>query len=210
MAVTDSYATAAEYRARVNKTDTGDDTAILAQATAVSRYIDNKLRRFFTQDATATPRYYEGFQEKRIQVDDIASTTNLAVKIDLDGDYAFTTSNETLTLNDHFFLWPYNAAKGSEAWPWTHLEVVSNNAIFTVWPKQARAVEVTAIFGWPAVPAAIKEATVSLTRYMRDLQEAGTTLAIQEIDFAVQQSPMMQKLMTDLWMVYGRKILTFG
>src|SRR3990167_5079751 len=110
MAVTDAYATAAEYRERTTKSDASDDDTILAQLKAVSRWLDRRLRRFFTQDAAVVARIYNGNGEQILWLpDDIATATGLIVKVDLNGDYDFSDSGETLSINTDFWLGPYNA-----------------------------------------------------------------------------------------------------
>src|SRR3990167_8868516 len=134
MAIGDAYSTAADYRARVTKTDTGDDALILALLTGVSRLIDRECERHFTKDAAAVVRLFHGNGCARLPVDDIASPTGLIVKVDLDGDYAFTGADETLTIGTHFWTNPPNADKEAEAAPWTELEVVPDNAVLSIWP----------------------------------------------------------------------------
>lgn len=216
MAISDAYATAVEYRARAGKTDTGDDATILAQLTAVSRYIERELGRFFNQDAAVVTRYYNGNGQQRLYVDEIATTTGLVVKIDLDEDYVFTGANEILTIVTHFWVGPYNAALGPEARPYTFLEIVPGNGVFSEWPirrraaeviDQPRSVEVTAKFGWPAVPAAIRELTIAITRQLRDMEEAGFTLTMQNIDAMVRLAPSASVLLRDIARQYGRVVL---
>lgn len=206
--VIDPYFTAAEYRDRVGKTDAGADATILLQATAVSRYLDRRLHRFFTQDAAVVVRTFDGNGETVLWLPaDIASTTGLIVKVDLNEDYDFGEANETLTINTHFWVGPSDADKGPEPRPFEYLEVVPNNGVFDVWPEQLRAVQVTAKFGWPAVPNAIKEVTISVTRQLRDILESGVTMTMQNIDAAVQSSPSTMALILDIERMYSRPLM---
>lgn len=207
MAVTDAYATAAEYRSRTTKSDTGNDADILAQLTAISRVIDRECGRFFGVDAAVVTRTYDGNGAGILWLPhDISTTTGLIVKVDLNADYDFDDTNETLTLDTHFWVGPENADKGPELWPWQFLEVVPTNSVLSCWPKQKRSVQVTAKFGWPAVPAAIKEATVAITRSLRDMQEAGYTLTLQDIDAAIRLSPEASVILRDMKGAYARKV----
>ena len=86
VAVNDVYVSVAEYKDRVGKSATGDDEEILAQLTAVSRYLDKRLRRFFTKDVAVVTRIFDGNGELRLWLPDIATSTDLVVKVDLDGD----------------------------------------------------------------------------------------------------------------------------
>lgn len=203
MAVIDAYATAVEYRGRVTKSDTGDDATILAQLTAISRLIDQRCRRFFTQDTILAARVFDGNGKARVWIDDIATATGLIVKADLNGDYDYADSNETLTLNTDFWLGPDNTNFGAEVRPWTFIELIPTSAKATTFPLQRKAVEITATWGWPAIPGAIKEATISITRELRDIQEAGATLSLENIDAALQMAPVSHTILMDIVRRYG-------
>src|SRR3990172_7553843 len=125
-AVTDAYATPAEYRARTDKSDLGEDTEIDGQLSAVSRFLDKRMRRFFNQDAAVVTRTYDGNGRAKLWLpDDIATATGLVVMADLDGDYDF--SDETaLVLNTDFWLGDYDADKGSEPRPFEWLGIHPN------------------------------------------------------------------------------------
>jgi len=203
--VGDAYATAEEFRQRTSKGDATEDDVILSQLTTVSRFLDLRLRRFFTQDAVAVVRTFDGNGDVLLWLPaDIATTTGLIVKVDLNEDYDVTDAGETLTINTHFWVGPADADKGPEPRPYECLEVVPNNGLFDVWPDQKRAVQVTAKFGWSAVPGGIKERTIDLTRQMRDVLEAGATLTIQSIDTALTVSPQLKLLLWDIERQYAR------
>ncbi len=207
MAVTDAYATAAEYRTRTTKNDTGDDATILTQLTAVSRLLDKECGRFFNQDAAVVARIFDGNGLGRLYIDDVATLTGLVVKVDLNADYDYADTDETLTKDTHYWIGPANAARGSEPRPYRILEIVPSNGRLTRWPEQLRAVEVTAQFGWPAVPGAIKEATIFITRELRDMQEAGATFQLQDIENAIRLSPQAFSLMQRIKREYGQPVL---
>jgi len=164
MAITDSYCTAVEYRARTTKTDSGDDATILAQLTAASRLLDRECERFFGIDASVVARLYTGNGLTRLYVDDLATLTGLVVKADLNGDYDYADSNETLTIGTHFWAGPSNSGLGSEPEPWRYLDIVPGNAVLRVWPSQLRAVEVTAKFGWHPRGGCVDNAAVARRR----------------------------------------------
>lgn len=198
MAVTDAYATVAEFRSRVESSSGDDDAEIEAQLRAASRFIDRLCGRYFTRDAAVVTRTYDGRRSIAIynrlfeediprgrtvfRIDDLASTTGLIVRVDLNEDY---TCEQVLTLNTHFWVGPPNATAGSEPRPYRYLEIVPNNGVLDTWPDGRRGIQVTGLWGWPSVPDAIREATVQITRAMRDLQEAGMTQALAGIDTAM-------------------------
>lgn len=147
-------------------------------------------------------RVYDGNGKARVWLpDDIATTTGLLVKADLNGDYDYTDSDETLTVDTHFWAGPWNSAPTR---PYEFLELIPTNSVATSWPNQRRAIQVTAKFGWPTVPVAIKELTIALTRYLRDIQESGVTFSIQAIDSAVQESREMSFFLKNIERQYAR------
>ena len=204
MAVDDAYISAEDFRARVSKTIATDDLLLGDILKGVSRLLDRECGdRFFGKDAEAVTRHYDGNGLARLYIDDIASVADLIVKVDLDGDYAYDGGDETLTKDTHFWLGPPNAALGSEAKPYRYLEIVPSNGRLSVWPAQVRAVQVTAIFGWPAVPEAIIDAVVMMAREITDLEEAGMTAALQNIDTAVNLSPVAFSIVQRIKREYG-------
>ena len=163
MAVTDSLITAAEYRAIAEKSDTSDDADVLLDATAISRYIEGRLGRFFTGDAGDVTRVYTvPVLGQRLYVDDLAADPT-TIKIDEDHDGSFT--DETALAAADYELHPINAALGPEVWPYTSI-------VLTDWGTKGsfakgQRVEVVGTFGWPAVPQAVKQATAHLTAILR-------------------------------------------
>lgn len=199
MPVSDSYATAAQYRAILGKTDTSEDAEILDDLTAVSRYMDGKLGRFFTKDAAAVKRVYvPSAASDTLWVDDLAAApTSIKVDEDLDGSFA----DETAYAGTDYELRPLNAADGPETWPYTHI-IIPPWSKKGNWPRGGR-VEIDAVFGWPAVPKAIERATIHLTGILR-LESPRATNRIVEIEDVVQASPEAQRIIWQLMKTYAR------
>jgi len=205
--VSDPYVTLPEYKARVSMTNTDHDEELKVQLEAACNFIFHECGdRFFTKDAAVVTRLFDGNGLTRLYVADIASLTGLVVKVDLDGDFAFTSAGETLTIGTHFWAGPANAALGPEPRPYTFLDIVPWNGYVSAWPEQLRSVQVTAVFGWPAVPAAIKEATVDLVRKLRDIQASGAAEALQNIDMAMQMAGRQSFIFQDMRRQYRRGV----
>lgn len=183
MALSDPYATVAEYQAVVGSQDAGSNAAIESDLKAVSRWLDRRLGRFFNKDASAVARVYIvprartappmdwaesenpfrwGNVYRTLEVDDVADTNGLVIKIDDDANGNF---DETALNTTDYELQPLNAPLGPEARPYERIGIPSWSTAGG-WRSGAR-VQVTAIFGWPAVPAAIKRATIDITSTMR-------------------------------------------
>lgn len=207
MPIDDAYAQVEVYRSRVGKTDDDDDAEIANHLKAVSRLIDRRLERFFTQDAAPVIRLYDGNGEQRLYVTDIATETGLQVRADLDVDGDFTGGDETLTVGTHFKLGPPNAALGPEPQPYRYLQIVPDNGVIARWPQGLETVEVTAAFGWPSVPGAIEDATVMILRQLRDLEQSGFTLTLANMEAGVQMSPGAAFILNDIERQYSRRTL---
>ena len=217
MAVTDAYATAANYRGVVDKSDTGDDVEILADLKAVSRLLDRKLNRFFTQEAAVTrtymPKpqgpqragwaeaenpYVAGGLTRVLYIDDLETLTTIKIDEDRDGSFA----DETALAAADFELTPRNAPAGSDPEPYTAIELTEWGAK-NAFPPGAR-VEVIGTWGWPAVPAAVARATIHLTGILR-LESPRATRRIQEnMDSAFETSKAANDIISELIRNYRR------
>lgn len=217
MPITDAYADNVRYKAIVGKTSGDNDTEIDAQLLAVTRYLDRKLGRFFNRDDAVVARVYypEGYfggnpeaenpwvgqrSSRMLEVDDISTTTGLLIKIDTNRDGLFT--DETALASTDYELLPLNADKGPEPKPWNviHLPVWSTKI---GWMPGA-PVQVTARFGWPAVPEAIVQATCQLTAILRLESPRATSQISAGLDTVLGASRQAQDIVNELSRVYAR------
>lgn len=182
MAWKPNYCSSAELAAyaRIPVGDTDDDVQIGLAIVAASRAIDDYTDRQFGSIDPAAARAYtwpgtciDG--RRALPIDDVQTTTSLAVALDLDGD---GTYEQALTNGTDYDLWPYNAAADGK--PWTH--VVLRPTAVAYFPCYARGVQVTAKFGWTAVPDPVKEAA---------LLQANRFLKRRDAAFGVAGSPEM-------------------
>lgn len=164
MTITNGYATLADLKTAIGISDTSDDTPLEAAVEAASRLIDpfcGKGRKFWL-DSNAVARYYYPCDPHVVWVDDIGSTTDLTVKVDLDGDGTF---EQTLSINTHFILTPRNAAAHYPAAAWEGIRLLSASPCLFQGSVTGRpVVEVTAKYGWPAVPRAVERACIMQAR----------------------------------------------
>lgn len=164
-----------DFRRITTPTDLTDDSVMALAITAASRAIDTHCGRKFGQEDTAVARVYSwsgtyleipapnyartgyGLQTNSawggylpsLEVDDIGSVTGLVLKTDGDGDGTYET---TLTINTDFRMWPLNALSDGE--PFTHV-VLQRGGFF---PWAVAGVQITAHYGWPAVPPEVEQA----------------------------------------------------
>lgn len=186
MALTDPYCNVADYQASVGSVDAGTSNAINSDLVAVSRWLDKKLDRFFNQDASVSTRVYivpagrtlrprpmdwaesenpfvYGGWHRLLEVDDIANTNGLEIKIDVNRTGNFAAINATPAAD--YELRPINAPQGPEPMPYERVAAVEWGNV-AGWGGGQR-VQINAIHGWPAVPPAIKRAVIEITATMR-------------------------------------------
>ncbi len=147
------YATLDELKGWLDVAGIAQDANLGLALAAAEDAIDQWCNRRFDLAAAATARYCTA-TPGHVDVDDIGSATGLVVESDsgTDGVYETTWVLEALT-GYGYSLEPVNAdARGR---PWTRLVAVSST-----FPTRRRGVRVTAKWGWPAVPADIKAATL--------------------------------------------------
>ena len=173
MAITDSYVTAAEYRAITGKSDESQDSDVLLSLTAITRHLEGRLGRFFNVDANDVTRVYiVPDAGPRLSVNDLSADPT-TIKIDEDHDGSF--ADDTALASADYELHPISAPLGPEGWPYTSI-------VLTDWGTKGsfgkgQRVEVVGKFGWPAVPEAVKQATAELTAILR-LESARATTQI--------------------------------
>ena len=136
---------------------TGDNLELVERAiNAASRSIDQHCRRRFFADSSATARVFRSEGWDLCYVDDISTTTGLVVKTDTSDSGTFDT---TWAASD-YELAPINGVSSAgEAWPYEALRAVESRRF--PWGRRS-TVEVTAVWGWPAVPVSVTEACLLL------------------------------------------------
>jgi hypothetical protein len=167
------YCSLAELKAALSIQDSVDDTLLESVIDAASRFVDAHCRRDFPVAAgTASRDYAPTGRYSALPIDD--ATTIVSVKIDDDLDYSF---GETLVNDVDWQAEPLNGRAAGQDWPYTRLRPLEDG----YWPigRTGRAtVRVEATYGWPAIPNAVKQATIlqasrMFTRYDSPLGVAG-------------------------------------
>lgn len=153
MALGDSYATAAELKTRLDIDDTDDDTRLGEALSTASREIEAWCGRQFNKTTTASARVYAPRTDGLLFVDDFHTTTDLVIGTDNGDDGTYET---TWSAGD-YVLEPRNGiVNGQTGWPYWRIAATGNRW----WPlaHHRPSAQVTAQWGWTAVPAAVKEA----------------------------------------------------
>jgi hypothetical protein len=155
MAITNGYCTLSELKSAARIADNVDDALLERAVEAASRRIDGECSRRFYVDTATSARTYAANRNAFLFVDDISTTTGLVVKVD---DQMSGTFSTTLTVGVDYQTEPSNAVTQGE--PITLLRALDTG--FPVAENGRTLIEVTAKWGWPSVPHAIREATVLL------------------------------------------------
>lgn len=184
MAITNGYITLANLKTYLKIDDSVDDVLLESIIESASRSIDRIANRRFYADASATARTYRPIGNLRVQTDDISSLTGLIVKTDPDSSGAYLT---TFTLNADYIVEPTNALALNR--PITTITIVGGTA-FSLPVNYRPQVEVTARWGWPAVPDDVEQATFILSADLYKRRDSiGGVLGLSELG-AIRMSPL--------------------
>jgi hypothetical protein len=150
MAITNGYATLSEVKASLRLTDTIDDALLETAIESASRMIDGFTARTFSNAGTAV-RNFAATDEINLIIDDAITVLEVASTDEVGGTY-------TIWKPTDFQLEPINSRSDGLYMPFTSIRAV-NDYLWPVVDQQA-LVRITATWGFPAVPIAIKQATV--------------------------------------------------
>lgn len=192
-----AYAKVEEFKASVGSLSGKHDDEIEDALAAASAVIDHESAQTFDLEAAAEARIYVvRYSGRTLSVDNIASVTGLEVKRDDDADGSF--ADETAWAATDYELQRFghlNADKGREAKPWNEIYVPSWSTK-TSWVKGER-VQVTAVWGWAAVPAEVKSYCIKLAKLILNVGPEATQ-SIPELSEVLGQSPLAIGIMRRL------------
>jgi hypothetical protein len=148
---------AADLKTWLGISDTTDDTTIATAVAAANSAVPIHCGRTFDKTATnaASARVYYADGTCRVNIDDFWETSALVVKTD-DGDDG--TYEQTWTLGTDFQVEPLNGLDGPLAVPYYRLRAVGTLRFPT--SNLRPGVQITAAWGWTAVPGDVTEATL--------------------------------------------------
>ena len=144
----------ADVKTALGIEDNIDDTSISLAVDAATAMIEQYCGRQFTQDANATARIYVATNSYLVHVDDISTTSGLIVKTDPGADGTFS---QTWTTSD-YQLEPLNGKISGQTWPYHTIRAIQS-LYFPMDYGQA-LIQITARWGWPAIPNAVKQAAI--------------------------------------------------
>ena len=126
---------------------------------AASRAIEDYCGRHFYDAGSATARTFAPDDRYVIDVDDFSTTTGLVIKTDANDDGTFEI---TWTSSDYEL--DTTVAGGITGWPYRHIRAVGDYLFPLPTATTARrfTVQVTARWGWAAVPEPVRQATLQV------------------------------------------------
>jgi hypothetical protein len=149
------YVALSELKTALGISGSGDDDFLNLGIDAAEQAINDLCGRKFTADGSASARTYRA-QSYLAVTDDISTLTGLVVKTDTSADGTFDT---TWTASTDYQVEPLNnIAKGRSV---NNLRAIGSYT-FPVYGDGQVSVEVTAKWGWPAVPDTVKQAALML------------------------------------------------
>lgn len=129
----------------------------LALVSAEQQVASHCGRVFDVAATTASARVFHPQNAGCCYTDDIGSLTDLVVRSDDDDDGVY----ETVWSASAFLLRPLNGLNDGMVVPWTHITAVQTTPYFRLHDRRP-SVQVTARWGWPSTPDAVRMATVLL------------------------------------------------
>ncbi len=156
MALGDDYATLVQLKSYMKNELTQDDAELTDALESASEAINLHTKRQFNKVTSATARTYKRVDAEVVFVDDFWTTIGLVLKTDDDDDGVF----ETTWAASDYELRPRNGIRnGLPGWPYYEIAAVGSRRF----PCTRRAsVEVTAQWGWDAVPDNVHQACLEL------------------------------------------------
>jgi hypothetical protein len=168
MPIVNGYATLAQVKSALRLTDSVDDTLIENAIESASRRIDGYTSRWFYKTNQTPVQVYPATLYECGTLNDMA-TTSVTVKIDSVGDGSYAT---TWTQGQQYQLEPLNA--GLSGKPYRRI-VAINGFNFPV-AVDKPLVQITAQWGWNAVPSDVTQACILLS--MRQFARLNAALGV--------------------------------
>ncbi len=164
MALGDPYVTLDQLKAYLRLTDSVDDVELASALASASAEIEKYCGRQFNKATSASARVYQCTGSTLARVDDFHTTTGLVIATG-PGDATYATTWAT----SDYQLEPLNGiVDGETGWPYSRI-----NARTQAFPVAATAtLQVTAQWGWNAVPAMVKQACLVLASETFKLKDA--------------------------------------
>jgi len=164
MPVVNGYASLTDLKSALRIQDGVDDSLLELALESASRMVDEYTMRYFYNAGTAT-RVFVPLSDDVCQIDDAVSISAVAVATQLT-----KTFDQTWAVTDYQTEPLNSVSDGLTGWPITRLRAVGDYEFpndETQYRYEGRygqedvaTVQVTGVWGWSAVPTAVKQATI--------------------------------------------------
>jgi hypothetical protein len=168
MALGDPYITKAQLAAYLNIGDAVDDLLLDSARTAATEWVRDHTQRDFNKTTSATARQFASTSPARCQVDDFHTITDLVIKTD---DGGTGTYAQTWAAAD-YVLEPYDGVVGAIAGVPFRTVVAVAGRTFPRGTTGRPNVQVTAQWGWTAIPESVVLATKIVAAYVFNLKDS--------------------------------------
>lgn len=194
------YTSIEELKSRLKITDTQDDFELQLAVQSAARAVEGYCGRFFYQ--ISDTRTFVPYSIYEQPLSDLVSISALSVDNDGDGVYEqpwVQGVDYQLAVGE----WEFNQLASGESRPYTWARVINavgGGRFFPfIWPfAPLNRIQVVGVFGWPAVPYAIKQATLQVASEIYKLKDAPFGL-MGSSEFGVvrlpKQNPYVMKLL---------------
>ena len=161
MSISNGYCTLAQVKAALRISDTVDDTLLEGSIESASRLIDGYCNRSFWNQGTAT-RIYTARDPYFCMVDDFTTISALNTSVLTPGVFEVSWILPGGTAKADVQLEPLNAVIEATPWSYDRLRAVGRYFFPTLTTNygQQALVQVTANWGWSAIPKVIEQATI--------------------------------------------------
>ena len=200
MAVNDAYFSHVEYQDAAQQPQmTASQLAVVdRQALTISRFVERLCGQWFNKDAAPVVHTFPSDYERSVWLDEgycpgIANTTGLVV----------TVSGVNLVLGTDFHLLPLNAATGPEPRPYTQIELLPYTAQIGSFVSTTGFFDITAVWGWPAVPSALKDMCIEFCRIWRG-ESPRSTGRMNELEQVVNTSDEAKMMLERIRKAYAK------
>lgn len=160
-----------DLKAYIGLTGTAQDNNIDTAIDSASRLIDSVCGRKFSQDDSVVVKTFTPKSSIFLDTPDISTTTGLIVKLDDNDDGTYET---TLTLNTDYIVEPTNPRvikiTGGTTYyePYNKITILDTRSSERFDPTIKNNIQITAKWGYSAVPEDIKTATlIQALRYFK-------------------------------------------
>jgi Phage gp6-like head-tail connector protein len=171
LAIGTSYATLALIKTRLAITDSTDDVALQAALDSATLDIEGICGRQFNDAGSATARVYYPDDLATVTVDDFSTVSGLIVAADFSNAGTYTS----IIASGNYQVEPLNGiVDGTPGWPYYRIRAIQT--WYPLWLTSVgfprTSIQITAQWGWAAVPAPVILACLILAEELFKLKDA--------------------------------------